>query len=156
MLLPKTHTQSVDLKSRLPPTISRLPAPAFDTRILIVDQDRQVGVTLSFMLATRRFDEVRSVRSTRRAMAVAEQFLPDIVFIDLDLPEGGGIPVARWLAREARRRRPRLIALTNHSADPSHDEARAAGFERLLAKPVLHEELDKILRIGAPLAHHGR
>jgi len=85
-------------------------------------------------------------------MAVAEQFLPDIVFIDLDLPDGGGIPVGRWLARETRRRRPRLIALTNHAEDPNRDKARAAGFEKLLAKPIAHEELDKILGIGKPAA----
>ena len=148
MLSPKIHPQAADPKNRLPSSISRLPAPAFETRILIVDQDRQLGVTLSFMLATRRFDEVRSVRSARRAMAVAEQFLPDIVFLDLDLPDGGGIPVARLLTRDVRRRRPRLIALTNQSDHPDYDKARAAGFERALVKPILHEELDKILGIS--------
>ncbi len=100
------------------------------------------------MLATRQFDEVRSVRSAKRAKGIAEQFLPDIVFLDLDLPDGGAIPLARLLARDASRRRPRLIALTNHSEDPGYDQARAAGFERLLVKPVSHEELDRILGIS--------
>ena len=145
MLSPKLHPQSSDPKSRLPSSISRPPAPGWETRILIVDQDRQIGVALSFMLATRQFDEVRSVRSAKRAMGIAEQFLPDIVFLDLDLPDGGAIPLARLLVRDARKRRPRLIALTNHSADPNQDRARAAGFERLLMKPVSHEELDRIL-----------
>jgi len=101
------------------------------------------------MLATRQFEEVRSVRSAKRALGIAEQFLPDIIFLDLDLPEGGAIPLGRLLGRGARNnRRPRLIALTNHSKDPNYDNARAAGFERLLMKPVSHEELDKILGIS--------
>lgn len=148
MRLPRIHPQVTATKSRLPSAISRLPAATAEVRILIVDQDRQVGVTLSFMLATRQFDEVRSVRSAKRAMSIAEQFLPDIVFLDLDLPEGGAIALGRLLARDARsRRRPRLIGLSNHSAGPHYDKARAAGFERLLVKPVAHEALDEILGI---------
>jgi len=104
------------------------------------------------MLATRRYEEVRAVRSTGRALAIAEQFLPDLVFIDLDLPDDGAIAVARLLTRDTRRRRPRLIALTKHADDPNYNEARAAGFERLLVKPVAHDELDKILGIAKAAA----
>ena len=150
MLPPKIHAPSAEQKSRLPSSISRLPAASFATRILIVDQDRQLGVSLSFMLAARQFDDVRSVRSAKRAMAIAEQFLPDLVFLDLDLPDGGSIPLAQLLARNTRGHRPRIIALTKHSDDPDYDKARAAGFERLLVKPVVHEELDKILGTGKP------
>ncbi len=149
---PKIQVETAEQKSRLPPSISRVPAAGFATRILIVDQDRQLGVTLSFMLATRRYEEVRSVRSAGRALAVATQFLPDIVFVDLDLPDGGGIPVARMLTRDTRGRRPRLIALTKHADDPNYDKARAAGFERLLVKPVPNAELDKILGISKTTA----
>lgn len=150
MLMPKVR--AADQKSRLPPSITRVQAPRWETRILIVDQDRQLGVTLSFMLATRQFDEVRSVKSAKRAAAVAERFLPDIVFIDLDLPDGGAGPLARLLTRDVRRRRTRLIALSNHSEDADHHKARAAGFERLLVKPVSHEELDRILGISKTAA----
>lgn len=152
MLSPKIHPQPADQRSRLPSTISRLPAPGWETRILIVDQDRQLGVTLSFMFATRQFEEVRSVRSAKRAIGIAGQFLPDMVFLDLDLPDGGAIPLARLLARDPRRRRPRLIGLTNLSMDSNYDKARAAGFERLLMKPISHEELDKILGISKTAA----
>lgn len=105
------------------------------------------------MLATRQFDEVRSVRSAKRAMGISEQFLPDMIFLDLDLPDAGAIPLGRLLTRDARgRRRPRLIGLTNHPEDPEYDRARAAGFERLITKPVSHEELDRILGISKTAA----
>ncbi len=105
------------------------------------------------MLATRQFDDVRSVRSAKRAIGIAEQFLPDMIFLDLDLPDEGAIPLGQLLARNVRsKRRPRLIGLTNHSEDPNCDKARAAGFERLLKKPVSHEELDKILGISKTAA----
>ena len=153
MLPSKTRPLHTEQKSRLASaSVARLPNPEATTRILIVDQDRQLGVTLSFMLATRRFDEVRAVRSARRAVTVAQQFQPEIVFLDLELPDGGGILLSRQLARDACKRRPRLIALTRLSDDPNYDKVRAAGFERLLVKPVLHEELDKILGISKTAA----
>lgn len=149
MLPSKIDPLHAEQKSRLSSTtVKRTALAAQATRILIVDQDRQLGVTLSFMLATRRFDEVRAVRSARRAMAVAERFLPEIVFLDLLLPDGGGIQIGRQLVRGARKSRPRLIALTKHPDDPMYQEARAAGFERLLVKPVSHDELDRILGIS--------
>jgi CheY-like chemotaxis protein len=152
MPYPKLQPETAHQKSRLPLSTSRLPAPRRETRILIVDEDRQLGVTLSFMLATRQFDEVRSVRSAKRAIGIAEQFLPDMVFLDLALPDGGAIPLARVLARDSSGRRPRLIALTCHAEDSNYGKARAAGFERLLMKPISHEELDKILGISKTAA----
>jgi CheY-like chemotaxis protein len=152
MAPPKTHAHTAHEKRRLPLSISQLPAPGFTTRILIVDPDRQVGVTLSFMLASRRYEEVRSVRSARRALAVAEHFPPDMVFLDFDLPDDGGIPLARQLTRDAHRRRPRFIGLTKHAIRSDGNKTRAAGFERLLVKPVSHEDLDRILAVGKTAA----
>ena len=124
-----------------------MPAAGAATRILIIDQDRQIGVTLSFMLSARRFEDVRAVRSARRAVTVTDQFRPEIIFLDLELPDDGTMEVTRKLAGDARRPRPRLIALTLDAQPPARDKARAAGFERCLVKPVSHEELDKILGI---------
>lgn len=149
---PKIQAHAAEVKRRLPLSISQLPAAGSTTRILIVDPDRQVGVSLSFMLATRRFEEVRSVRSARRALAVAEQFLPELVFLDFDLPDDGGVPLARQLTRDAHRRRPRFIGLTKHAIGFDGNQTRAAGFERLLVKPVSHEDLDKILAVGKAAA----
>ena len=134
-------------KTRLASATITRPAAAFATRILIVDQDRQVGVTLSFMLSARRYDEVRAVRSAGRAVAIMEQFLPEIIFLDLELPDDGTTAVAGKLARDARRPRPRLFALAA-DADAEialRDKSSGAGFERCLVKPVSHDELDKLL-----------
>jgi len=135
-------------KSRLASAVvTRVPPAGFSTRILIVDQDRQVGVSLSFMLSARSYDEVRAVRSAGRAMTITEQFRPEIIFLDIQLPDDGTMAVARTLARDTRRPRPRLFALASGSEPTVRDKLRAAGFERCLEKPVLQEELDKILGI---------
>jgi CheY-like chemotaxis protein len=123
---------------------------ALDTRILIVDKDRGVGVALNFMLAARGFEEVRVVRSAARACAIAELFKPCLVFLDLELPDLQSVAVAQQLRRDARQRGLRMIALTSHPEHGMREEARVAGFERYLTKPVVREELDEIVgAVGA-------
>jgi CheY-like chemotaxis protein len=145
----KTHPLLTEQKARLMSArIGRTPPASYATRILIIDQDRQVGIALSFMLAARRFDEVRAVRSAKRAVTVTEQFHPEIVFLDLELPVGGAFALARKLAHDGRKPRPRLFALAADVGQPVRDKARAAGFERCLVKPVSNVELDQILGTG--------
>jgi CheY-like chemotaxis protein len=120
------------------------------TRILIVDSDRQVGTSLTFMLSARGYDDVRAVRSARRAVAIAEAFRPGLVFLDLELPDHGALEVADQLRKGARLHAMRLIALTSNSEHERREEDRAAGFERYLMKPLAQSELDKIL--GSPAA----
>jgi len=122
---------------------------ALDTRFLIVDGDRPVGLSLSFMLEARGYGEVRAVRSAARAEAIFGVFQPDIVFLDLDPPDSGNMQLPERLRRISRLRNFRLIALTRNVEHPLRDQARDAGFERYLVKPVAQDELDKVLFIPA-------
>lgn len=115
------------------------------TRILIVDNDRGVGTALTFMLAARGYQEVRTVRSARRAIALAELYRPALVFLEIELPEEGALAVARQLRRGARQQGVRLIALTASAEHEHREEARQAGFERYLVKPLAQAELDAVL-----------
>jgi CheY-like chemotaxis protein len=117
-----------------------------DTRILIVDKDRAVGKALTDMLYATGFDDVRSVLSAPRAITVADGFRPGIVFLDVELPGMDAYDLARQLLKQARQNAMRVIALTGSIDHPGREEARGAGFERYLVKPVAQVELDKVLR----------
>jgi response regulator RpfG family c-di-GMP phosphodiesterase len=54
--------------------------------------------------------------------------------------------LARQLLKQARQNVMRVIALTGSIDHPGREEARGAGFERYLVKPVAQTELDKVLR----------
>jgi CheY-like chemotaxis protein len=115
------------------------------TPILIVDEDRSVGVSLASMLGVAGYDDVRAVRSAARAVAIAEKYPPAIVFLEIELGSGDGYELAHQLRRSAKQRAIRLIALTTDSAHPARETARNAGFERFLVKPATQVELDKCL-----------
>jgi len=118
-----------------------------DTRFLIIDDDRKVGMSLSFMLETRGYPEVRAVRSPARAESVFSTFQPGVVFLDLDMPDAGSLRLAEQMKRLAQLRKFRLIALTNDVEHAMREEARVAGFERYLVKPVTQEAIDSLLCI---------
>jgi CheY-like chemotaxis protein len=131
-----------------------LPKPGIpvDTCILIVDNDRPSSVALAFMLSVRGYEEIRSVRSAARAVTIAENFRPGIVFLDIDLPGTDPLELARSLRRGSRQPALRIIALTNSVEHPTREDAREAGFERYLVKPCEQSEIDKILRLPADVA----
>lgn len=116
-----------------------------NTAILIVDEDRSVGVALSSMLAAAGYDNVRAVRSANRALAVANQHRPAIAFVDLDLADGAAYGLATRLKREAKQRAIRFIALTKDNQHAAREAARDAGFDRFLVKPATQPELDRCL-----------
>ena len=101
-----------------------------NTSILIVDEDRSVSVSLSFMLAAAGYDNVRAVRSATRALTVADQHRPAIAFLDIDLADGAAYDLANLLKRNAKQRAIRFIALTRNNEHLARERARTAGFER--------------------------
>ena len=114
--------------------------------ILIVDDDMQLANALAAMLEAEGGYESRLVHCASDALAAAAEFVPVIVFLDIELPDMSGYEVARILRRHAQLQATRLIALTDSIDHPRREDARAAGFERYLVKPVTVIELHKVLR----------
>jgi CheY-like chemotaxis protein len=115
-------------------------------RILIVDDDVALAKSLAAMLEEAGAIETRTVHCAADAVAAAVEHAPAIVFLDIELPDMSGYEVAKLLHQHAHLQATRLIALTDNIEHPGREEARAAGFERYLVKPVTLAELQKVLR----------
>jgi CheY-like chemotaxis protein len=120
--------------------------PAIEpTRILIVD-DLQSTVPLEQLLHSLGYSATRVAASGANALEMAQDFSPSVILISLDLPDMDAYDVAQRLRERTDVRRLRLIALTGDYAHDARDQARQAGFERYLAKPVSGTDLQKLLR----------
>jgi CheY-like chemotaxis protein len=115
-------------------------------RILIVDDDVALANSLAKMLRSAGKFDVRIVHLAADAVAAAAEHAPTIVFLDIELPDMSGYEVAKLLHQHAHLQAVRLIALTESIEHPGREDARAAGFERYLVKPVTLAELQKVLR----------
>jgi CheY-like chemotaxis protein len=120
--------------------------PRNSTHILIVDDNREAGKSLAQMLTDSGCDEIRTVRSAARALAVAATFQPTLAFLGIPTPDGLEGNLAALLQKNSREKTIRLIGLTDRTELPTKEEARASGVERFISKPVTQVELDKALR----------
>ena len=91
------------------------------------------------------------------ALAQAERLLPDLVVLDLELPRMSGVEVARRLRANPDTQCIPLIAATGYSHPRQLDQARDAGFDRIVIKPcdpdVLVEEIERLLLSAAKIPH---
>ncbi len=115
------------------------------TRILIVDDDTDAARSLLRMLQESGHDETRVEHSAATALQAAAEFVPGIIFVDIELPDVSGYDVALLLHQHPQLRQTRLIALTDSGEHPGREQARTSGFERYLVKPVSAAALQELL-----------
>jgi two-component system cell cycle response regulator len=120
--------------------------------VLIVDDYVDALFAWEIFLRAEGFDVV-TASSGPEALDSARRAVPNVIVMDLALPGLSGCEVARALRAESATRHIPLIAATG-AADPMQlDEARAAGFDTILAKPldpmVLVSKIRELLDAGA-------
>ena len=122
------------------------PQPAAKAvRFMIVDNDIRSADSLEQMLHASGYSETRVAYSGHAALAIAADFLPDVVLLDLNLLDWSGYDLAQSLREQAQSRDVRLIALTTSPQHAARELARAAGFERFLVKPIAPLDLSKLV-----------
>ncbi|MFF4874732.1 response regulator transcription factor [Micromonospora sp. NPDC000668] len=132
-----------------PPTAS--PAPTAEgestsARLLVVDDEPNISTLLAATLRLVAYD-VRVAGSGRAALAAVEEFAPDLVILDVMLPDLDGFEVARRL-RAAGRPVP-VLFLTARDTVEDRVAGLVAGADDYVAKPFSLEEV--VLRIRAIL-----
>jgi len=112
------------------------------TRVLIVDDNRDAA-DLAAMLLTVEGHQAEVAYNGSDALLADGRFRPDVVLLDLGLPDMDGCQVARSLSREEPP--PLLIAVSGHAEDQVGGRARASGCSHHLLKPVDIEALLKLV-----------
>ena len=122
------------------------PPPARATRVLVVDDEPNISALLSATLRLVAFD-VRVAESGHGALVAIEEFEPDLVVLDVMLPDLDGFDVARRL-RASGRATP-VLFLTARDAVEDRVAGLTAGGDDYVSKPFSLEEV--VLRIRAIL-----
>jgi two-component system OmpR family response regulator len=116
------------------------------TKVLAVDDEPNIRALLSATLRLVEF-EVRTAATGAEALKAAEEFQPDLVVLDVMLPDVDGFEVARRL-RENGRSTPVLFLTARHSVE-DRISGLTVGADDYVAKPFSLEEV--VLRIRAIL-----
>jgi two-component system cell cycle response regulator DivK len=108
--------------------------------VLVVDDYEDTRFLYSEYLAFAGF-RTSTAGNGAEALAKARAEHPDVIAMDLSMPDMDGWEAARRLKADASTREICIIALTGHAEDSCRASAKKAGCDRFLAKPCLPEEL---------------
>jgi CheY-like chemotaxis protein/nitrogen-specific signal transduction histidine kinase len=125
------------------------PAAHVSWKILVADDSQDGADSLAFLLRTAGHD-VQTAYDGRTAIQQAEHLKPDVVLLDIGMPEVSGYDVARAIRREAWGRNMRLIALTGWGQAEHRRRSLEVGFDDHLVKPVELDVLERMLQMGTP------
>jgi PAS domain S-box-containing protein len=152
-------TESLLAGPRPSPEAPAASTPAAPLRVLLAD-DNPVNQALMRGFLERQGHTVRAVGTGREALAALEDGGFDLVLMDIEMPEMGGLEAAAALRRrEQEAGRPRLpvIAVTAHALKGDRERCLAAGMDGYLTKPIRAADLDRALAgvLGRPAAGAG-
>jgi CheY-like chemotaxis protein len=121
-----------------------VPARDEGRRVLVVDDNADTGELLVSLLTSWGHRAVHA-SDGQAALAIAPEFLPEVVLLDIGLPDLDGHEVARRLCQIAELDATWLIAMTGRGDSADRERARAAGFNEHMVKPPDVERLQRVI-----------
>jgi two-component system phosphate regulon response regulator PhoB len=120
-----------------------------DSKILIVEDDPALGEVLEYNFTQAGFD-VQLARNGRDALRLAKERVPDLVVLDIMLPEIDGIEVCRRLRSQSATRKTLILMLTAKAEETDQVIGFSVGADDYVIKPfsvaVLQERVKALLR----------
>ncbi len=119
------------------------PAQNSGIRILLVDDGEDALSSMATLLSTRGAT-IETASLGGAVVALAESFRPDVIILDISLPDVDGYEVCRRVRAEPWGRAVAMIALTGWGTQEDRARAAAAGFDRHVVKPAHPDDLIRL------------
>jgi two-component system, cell cycle response regulator DivK len=114
--------------------------PAPRRRLLLVEDSEAIRDALSILLEDAGFTVVQAARG-EDALRLAAEARPDLVLLDLGLPDMPGLDVARQMRGDVSMAGVPIVAVTGRDEAADREACRVAGCDDYLVKPVNTREL---------------
>jgi two-component system cell cycle response regulator len=103
--------------------------------ILIVDDNPSNLKLFTFLLALPGY-AVTTASNAEQALGVLERLVPNLIIMDLQLPDVDGLTLTRQLKADPRMQGVPIVAVTASAMKGDEEKARAAGVDGYMSKPV--------------------
>jgi DNA-binding response OmpR family regulator len=121
-------------------------------KLLIVDDEPNIVAALEYLLQRRGY-EVRAAANGEEALRQVEAFVPDLVLLDVMMPERSGFDVCRRIREHPEWGAIKILMLSAKGREADVSKGLALGADAYVTKPFSNAEL--VERIGALLAAGG-
>ena len=108
-------------------------------RVLLVEDNRAISRLIRVILASAGY-VVDTVNSGKSAVQAIRETDPDLVLLDLELPDTDGFHVLSKIRSSDDGRDLRVVAFTSHTEQDVVADVRSAGFDGYIPKPVVPDQ----------------
>ena len=104
-------------------------------KVLIVE-DNELNMKLFHDLLNAHGYATVQTRNGLDALSLAREHRPDLILMDIQLPEVSGLEVTRWLKEDDELRQIPVIAVTAFAMKGDEERIRSGGCEAYISKPI--------------------
>jgi two-component system, cell cycle response regulator DivK len=122
--------------------------------VLLIEDNEQNLYLMRFLLKQHGF-VVAEARSGRQGLREAERLRPDLILLDIQLPEMDGYAVARELRKQPGQQVTPIVVVTSYAMAGDREKAMASGATGYLEKPINPDTFVEQVRCHLPAALRG-
>ncbi len=104
-------------------------------KVLIVE-DNELNMKLFHDLLDAHGYETLQTREGLRALELVREHMPDLILMDIQLPEVSGLEVTRWIKDDEALKGIPIVAVTAFAMKGDEERIRAGGCEAYISKPI--------------------
>jgi len=108
---------------------------AMPKKILIVEDNELNMKLFSDLLAAHGY-ETRETREGLKAIDIAKKYKPDLILMDIQLPEVSGLEVTKWIKDDKNLTDIPVVAVTAFAMKGDEKRIRDGGCEAYISKPI--------------------
>lgn len=112
---------------------------------LIIEDNRQMSDSLKMMLTVMGI-EARQAFTPRTGFLALAELLPDVVFLDINLPTVDGFEVLAYIRRDPRFEKVPVVFVTSNDQPETYQKAKEGNAVGVVIKPATFEAIQLVLK----------
>jgi two-component system, cell cycle response regulator DivK len=105
-------------------------------KTILIVEDNELNMKLFSDLLEAHGYKTLQTRSGKEALELTRLHRPDLILMDIQLPEVSGLEVTQWIKRDAELRHIPVIAITAFAMKGDEERILAGGCEAYMSKPI--------------------
>ncbi len=106
------------------------------TKTVMIVEDNDLNMKLFHDLLDAHGYQTLQTRNGMEALSLAREHVPDLILMDIQLPEVSGLEVTKWLKEDDKLRSIPVVAVTAFAMKGDEERIREGGCEAYISKPI--------------------
>lgn len=105
-------------------------------KTVLIVEDNELNMKLFHDLLDAHGYDTLQTKDGLEALAIAREKRPDLILMDIQLPEVSGLEVTKWIKEDDELKSIPVVAVTAFAMKGDEEKIRAGGCEAYIAKPI--------------------